>query len=651
MSKEIPPSLLHTWILENNSIVNKWEERGEVERIVSRNNVQTLLKRCHGESHKLLSKIQGIPAVADHVQLELTVLYNCCVFSISESQLSEAEQIFTQGLERALKVLCCEPPPDPVPAVFWRSILTTSLGGSAVRSCILQLLCVHWALWLSTCRLATIQDLQEALLSLSESLGPREGDKSRSGGTWRNKNTPLRPRVVLDPRELMDLLNICTVIAQGADWLGEGRYSEALGVLQRGASLPAPRAQLAHTHFLSGLCLTHMDRPQSALQCFRKAMEVDSKCVCALHQSIVVYEQLGNTQAEIQGLHLLYSMLMLPPTVESGNPLLRPSSFLRGQFLSSVLSVPSPLSVLHSMALKNVLHGRVSEGVENYLDLLAAVQSGDQLTVCVAEAPPLPRLPELYLEAGSALLAAQRPSDCLALCDEVISTTADLLPKKLMLDEEEVVDGGEAGSLDRLATVLWSGAAYLLQAHCQALMKDWKQAVTHYTRCINLLVKVCVTQKDPPALSGDTVRGHKVPSAPVGDTVRGHRVPPAPGGDTVRGHRADLWALQRLKGLALAGRGICFTQRDQLREALRDLQLSLQASPGCMHADLWLGEALWKLGRRQEAAGRWEKAWSSSMEPPLEGLPLYLQDPQSGPSLDPVDLRRRLEDFTQSLST
>lgn len=41
-----------------------------------------------------------------------------------------------------------------------------------------------------------------------------------------------------------------------------------------------------------------------------------------------------------------------------------------------------------------------------------------------------------------------------------------------------------------------------------------------------------------------------------------------------------LCILQRLKGLSLAGRGISFTQTDQLKEALRDLLLSLQASPG-----------------------------------------------------------------------
>ena len=42
----------------------------------------------------------------------------------------------------------------------------------------------------------------------------------------------------------------------------------------------------------------------------------------------------------------------------------------------------------------------------------------------------------------------------------------------------------------------------------------------------------------------------------------------------------DLCVLQRLKGLSLAGRGISFTHMDQLREALKDLQLSMQAFPG-----------------------------------------------------------------------
>ncbi len=106
-----------------------------------------------------------------------------------------------------------------------------------------------------------------------------------------------------------------------------------------------------------------------------------------------------------------------------------------------------------------------------------------------SEAHPLPRLPELYLEAGSALLMARRPADCMALCDEVISTTLELLPEKLVLEEPEEeceaetrAEGTEGEN--RMRILLWAGAAYLLQGHCHTHLKDWKQAVTHYTRSL-----------------------------------------------------------------------------------------------------------------------------------------------------------------------
>lgn len=56
--------------------------------------------------------------------------------------------------------------------------------------------------------------------------------------------------------------------------------------------------------------------------------------------------------------------------------------------------------------------------------------------------------------------------------------------------------------------------------------------------------------------------------------------PQIPCADMVGKQGTDLCVLQRLKGLSLAGRGISFSQTDQLRKALRDLQLSLQALPG-----------------------------------------------------------------------
>lgn len=38
--------------------------------------------------------------------------------------------------------------------------------------------------------------------------------------------------------------------------------------------------------------------------------------------------------------------------------------------------------------------------------------------------------------------------------------------------------------------------------------------------------------------------------------------------------------LEALKGKVLAFRAVCFVEREQLKEALRDFQLSLQAMPG-----------------------------------------------------------------------
>lgn len=178
----------------------------------------------------------------------------------------------------------------------------------------------------------------------------------------------------------------------------------------------------------------------------------------------------------------------------------------------------------------------MSEGVEYYLDLLATLHSEDQhgvrlktltdtqdnltmsfaytvflcssfvrshnvfvpelTSVCClspsqvhAEVSPLPRLPELYLEAGAALLMARRSADCMALCDEVIGTTLELLPERVVLEETEDTCEAEARALcaegeDRVGMLLWAGAAYLLHGHCHTHLKDWKQAVTHYTRSV-----------------------------------------------------------------------------------------------------------------------------------------------------------------------
>uniref|UniRef100_A0A3Q3MH85 FA complementation group G n=1 Tax=Labrus bergylta TaxID=56723 RepID=A0A3Q3MH85_9LABR len=535
-------SLLDGWIQENNELVN------------------TLRVVCYSFSclHFSMFLLAGIPPCADHTQLELTVVYNACVCSTSQSCFSEAELLLVQATER-------EGDHDASDHLgLWKSILK-SAGSIALKSCVLHLLCLQWAIWLATCQLKTINEFKVRCCTLCAGVG---GDR-RSDTGRESSDTPL---LLMDPRQLSELLQICTFIAQGH----EGQSTEALTGLQTASFLPAPRTLVAYTHLLSGSCLAHMARPQMALQCFRKALETDSRCVSALYQSMLIYRQLGNTQAEIQALHLLHSVSY---TNSPGN--VKKIIFLLFQSLNSLLSLF--IIFLHTTTVKTLT---------TIIGILCAVCQS-QVHV---EVLPLPRLPKLYLEAGSALLMALRPSDCMALCDEVISSTLELLPEKVVLEEQEQkydaeTRGGPEGE-DRVEMMLWAGAAYLLQGHCYTHLKDWKQAVTHYTRCytsnssyfnfVHLCMWCSITGFPP-----------QIPSA-----------------DMVCKQRTDLCTLQRLKGLSIAGRGISFTQTDQLKEALRDLQLSLQALPGT--AGLWCGEVLWRLGRRSEAAACWEKTWSQT---------------------------------------
>ncbi|KAF3695853.1 Fanconi anemia group G protein -like protein [Channa argus] len=608
-----PISLLGKWVQENNELVNKWklQEIGGNTSIPGQN--QTCLRGWSSEFNKLLRKIQGVPPLADHTQLELSVLYNACVCAISQSQFTEAELLLLQSTERALQMTGNNTLASD-PNVFWREVLK-SVGNTALNVCIVHLLCLQWAIWLATCQLNMINDSQMDLSSLFETLGDGLGNNRRS----ESSEIPL---LLMDTRKLVELLQICTLIAQGAERLSEGQSSEALTGLQAALSLAAPRNLIAYIHLLSGSCLAQMGRPQMALQCYRNALETDSQCVCALYQSMLIYRLLGNTQAEIEALRLLHSTLILTSATESALSsvqLLSPSLLLPSQSLSSLLSVPSALSVLHELAMRCVLHGRVSEGVEHYLDLLATLHSEDQHGV-KAEVPLLPRLPELYLEAGAALLMSRLPADCMVLCDEVISKTLELLPEKLILEHQEERGESETRDVnDSVAVLLWAGAAYLLQGQCYAHLKDWKQAVTHYTRCINLVVKVCFKKR---------VTGFQSQISSA---------------DMVVKNGTDLCILKKLKGLSLAGRGISFTQTDKLKEALRDLQLSVQTSPECVGAGLWCGEVLWRLGRRQEAAACWEKTWSFNKESSFEVLPLYLQEALSGPLLDTMELRQRVQ--------
>ena len=95
----------------------------------------------------------------------------------------------------------------------------------------------------------------------------------------------------------------------------------------------------------------------------------------------------------------------------------------------------------------------------------------------------------MFLEAASALEQAGRHQDAIAVCEEVISRTTDLVPRVLRVEERleqtECLSRG-AGLLSRekesLRCLTWRAAGYLHQGWAWAKLGESKEAITQFSR-------------------------------------------------------------------------------------------------------------------------------------------------------------------------
>ncbi|KAK3538816.1 hypothetical protein QTP86_015943 [Hemibagrus guttatus] len=617
----MPSNLVDRWGEENNKIAKKWKEYE-----TRRQPLQDIRRQCYTECLKLQQKVQGVPAQTGHLKLEIAVTYNTLLFSLSCGSPNETKDCITNILIRALEAVRKQVPEyDLVP--LWHAVLKT-FSGMVHEPWIHKLVLIQWAVWLSEER---YEEILHLLLEVNhKKRSTQSGDllaETRNLTFSIEEDASLL--VTLATKDLKDHLHVCTLISYGVEQMKDEKYMEALEALQEASTQPSPRALLAHVHMLTGFCYAKLEQPQCALQCYRKALEVDFNCHRALYQSSLIYRQLGNTNAEIEALHLLHSAVMLHAESDPSStsmPLISSDMLLGSKQISFICQIPSPLHILHTLGHRCVLNdSRTSEGAEYYLDLLASLQS-DSNQIPADDGLSFPRIPVVYLEAAFALLKAKRVWDALAVCEEVITKTVDLIPERLLITPSVTVSRElvpltlEADALDeKLECVLWSGAAYFLQGQAYLQLKDTKEALTNFTRAINQLVKVSIKQnvKEPGSDGGA-----------VDHTVM---------------------FLEVLKGKVLAFRAVCFVERGQLKEALRDFQLSLQATPGCRSTEMWLVEMLWRLDRKQEAAAMWTQILNSTQSSTPVDLPLYLQTWQEDPtSFDLSILQKKMEEFVQN---
>ncbi|XP_072715686.1 Fanconi anemia group G protein isoform X3 [Ciconia boyciana] len=359
-----------------------------------------------------------------------------------------------------------------------------------------------------------------------------------------------------------------------------------LGALQAAWWLAGSR--LGSTTGLFRLLSNAEGKPQTALQHLKQALQVDFQCLPALSHVAALYHELGETEAELQALALLYEALgKNPPAAASSSPyfLIRTELLVHPPILASLLRHRHPSEVKYLLAQRCLQDGRVADAVEHYLDFLALLQEGLQQQVPLDGGSALPRIPEVFLEAASALEQAGRHQDAITVCEEVISRTTDLIPWMLRVEERleqpqcPLPGAGLAGGLlsqkkESWCCLAWRAAGYLHQGWAWAKLGESKEAVTQFSRCLSNLLRV--------QLYGSGV-------------------------EPTESLLPEVEVLQKIRLLSLIGRGAQFLELGRHKEALLDFQHGLQISPGDPAAASYLVQALWKLNRKQEAAAHWQK--------------------------------------------
>ncbi|XP_008693382.2 Fanconi anemia group G protein isoform X2 [Ursus maritimus] len=542
----------------------------------------------------LLHSLRGLPAAVPVLPLELTVTCNFITLraSLAQGFTEDQAQDIQQGLERVLET---QEQLGPRLECGLRGLWDSILGYSSL---LLELLpALHLlaglqaALWLST---DSLGDLTFLLQTLNGNQSEASENLLLLLKTWsppaEESDAPL---TLQDARGLRDVLLTASAYRQGLQELITGSLPRALSSLQEAASGLCPRPVLAQVYTALGTCLRKMGNPQRALLYLVAALKGGSTWGPPLLEASRLYRQLGNTAAELESLELLVEALNVTHSSEAPQLLIEVELLLPRPHPASPLHCGTQSQAKYLLASRCLEVGRAEDAAEHYLDLLALMLDGSEPKFFPPPPPPGPCIPEVFLEAAAALIQAGRAQDALTVCEELLSRTSSLLPKMPQLWED-----ARKGTKESPHCPSWVSATYLLQGQAWVQLGAQKEAISEFSRCLELLFRATPKDKEQgPASSGK------------------------------KGCVSDV-ALQQLRAAALISRGLQWVASGQDTKALQDFLLSVQMCPGHQDASFHLLQTLRRMDRRDEATALWWRLEAQTKLPQENAawsLPLYLE--------------------------
>ncbi|XP_035106972.2 Fanconi anemia group G protein isoform X6 [Callithrix jacchus] len=305
----------------------------------------------------LLHSLQGLPAAVPVLPLELTVTCNFIILraSLAQGFTEDQAQDIQRGLERVLETQeQLGPRLEQGLKELWDSVLHASILLPELLSALHRLAGLQAALWLSADRLGDLALLLETLNGSQAGVQWHDLDSATSASwvqngasedlllllkTWSPPVEELdAPLTLQDAQGLKDVLLTAFAYRQGLQELITGNLDRALSSLHEVASGLCPRPVLVQVYTALGSCHRKMGNPQRALLYLVAALKEGSAWGPPLLEASRLYQQLGDTTAELESLELLVEALNVPCSSKAS------------QFVIEVellLPPPDPASPLH----------------------------------------------------------------------------------------------------------------------------------------------------------------------------------------------------------------------------------------------------------------------------------------------------------------
>nr|XP_015094540.1 Fanconi anemia group G protein isoform X2 [Vicugna pacos] len=559
-----PTSCLDLWREKNDQLVRQAKVAQDLGLSLRRQQLaQDALEGLRG----LLHSLQGLPAAVSVLPLELSVTCNFITLraSLAQGFTEDLVQDIQRGLERVLETQeQLEARLEHGLRELWDFVLHVSSLLPEVLPALHHLAGLQAALWLSTNRLG---DLTFLLQTLNGSQCRASEDLLLLLKTWRppaeESDAPL---TLQGARSLRDVLLTAFAHRQGLQELITGSLPRALSSLHEAASSLCPRPVLVQVYTALGTCLRKMGSPQKALLYLIAALKGGSTWGPPLLEASRLYRQLGNTAAEIESLELLVKALSVSDIPEAPQLLIEVELLLPRPDPASPLHCGTQSQAKYLLASRCLQTGRAEDAAEHYLDLLA-------LLLDVSE----PKRPRLWKDARK---GARESPHCSP----------------------------------------WVSATYLLQGQAWVQLGARKEAISEFSRCLELLFRATPKDKEQ-----------------------------GPASSCEQGCTSDV-ALQQLRAAALISRGLEWVASGQDTRALQDFLLSVQVCPGNQDAYFHLLRTLRRLDRKDEATALWRRLEAQtelSQENATWSLPLYLETCLGW--IRPPDCETLLAEFRTSL--